>query len=64
MYQLREVQYSGHIIDALLCQLLRPVDSDAFQFDLKDKVLNFSMFEFAQMTGLKITGNETAQDDT
>ncbi|XP_022895023.1 uncharacterized protein LOC111409242 isoform X1 [Olea europaea var. sylvestris] len=63
LYQLREVQYSGQIIDALLCRLLSRVDGDAFHFDLGGKVVSFSMFEFALVTGLKITGDEAASKE-
>lgn len=62
LYQLREVQYSGQIIDALLCQLLSPVDGDSLQFDLGGKVVSFSMFEFTLITGLKITGDDAAME--
>lgn len=34
LYELRHLQFSGQIIDALLCRLLSPVDGDALHFVL------------------------------
>ncbi|XP_022849935.1 uncharacterized protein LOC111372030 [Olea europaea var. sylvestris] len=60
LYHMRDVQYSGQIIDALLCRLLRPVDSDSLHFDLGGKVVSFSIYEFSLIAGLRITGDYTA----
>ncbi|XP_022890756.1 uncharacterized protein LOC111405893 isoform X2 [Olea europaea var. sylvestris] len=60
LYEMREVQYSGQIIDALLCRLLRPGDSDSLHFNLGGKVVSFSMYEFSLITGLWIMGNDAA----
>ncbi|XP_022899392.1 uncharacterized protein LOC111412701 [Olea europaea var. sylvestris] len=60
LYQIREMQYSGQIIDALLCRLLRPVDGDSLHFDLGGKVVSFSIYEFSLITGLRITDVNTA----
>lgn len=57
---MREVQYSGQIIDALLCQLLRPVDGDSLHFDLGSKVVSFSIYKFSLIAGLRITGDDAA----
>lgn len=64
LYQLRDVQYSEQILDALLYRLLSTVDDDALHFNLEGKITSFSMFEFALITGLKITGDEAARDGT
>lgn len=64
LYELRDVQFSGQILDALLCRLLTPVDGDALHFDLGGKVSSFCMFDFALITGLQITGDDAARTDT
>lgn len=61
LYSLRDVQFSGQILDALLCRLLKPVDGDALHFNLGGKVVRFSIFEFAMITGLMCTGEDSAR---
>lgn len=46
LYQLRGMQYSGQIINALPCQLLNLVDDDVLHLDL-GQGRQFLMFEFA-----------------
>lgn len=61
LYSLLGVQFSGQLLDALLCRLLKPVDGDALHFDFGGKVVRFSIFEFALITGLMCTGEEAAR---
>lgn len=61
LYSLRDVQWSGQLLDALLCRLLKPVDGDALHFDLGGKVATFSIFEFALVTGLRCTDDAEAR---
>ncbi|XP_022876868.1 uncharacterized protein LOC111395083 [Olea europaea var. sylvestris] len=54
-------QFSGQLIDSLLCRLLKLVDGDSLHFDLGGKVATFFIFEFALITGLRCTGEEAAR---
>ncbi|XP_022871451.1 uncharacterized protein LOC111390621 [Olea europaea var. sylvestris] len=58
-YPLKDVQFSGQIIDSLLLRLLKPVDGDQLYFAMGDgKVSRFSILEFALITSLRCTGEE------
>ncbi|XP_022891304.1 uncharacterized protein LOC111406240 isoform X1 [Olea europaea var. sylvestris] len=61
LYSLRDVQFSGQLLDALLCRLLKPVDGDAIHFNFGGKVATFSIFEFALVTGLRCTDKEAGR---
>lgn len=61
LYSLRDIRFSGQLLDVLLCRPSKPVDGDAFQFDLRGKVAMFFIFEFALITVLQCTDKEVAR---
>lgn len=61
LHELSRIQFSGQIVDALLCRLLKPDDKDSLCFDLGGKVVKFSISQFALITELKCTDEEAAR---